>query len=240
MPQTTTSKEYDNVLKTLHRDHLEKQEERATHLQTLRKLLSDRNEAITAKSNQLLDTFAELIQTLLVEGVRLVQVSAEPRYMQAPGQPEDRLQVPAYTAEMEAADRPGFIRRQDPAEVSESQRELIDLAFRLSIVKVFGGSCTFVMETPEASLDGLAMERVGRALAVFAKEDENRLVVTSNLTNAGIIAALFSGTASEREVEARLERVLNLLKVAAPNRALVADRQRYSTLLRDAIAGDAR
>ena len=41
LPQTTTSKEYDNVLNTLRKDHREKQEERATHLQELRILLND-------------------------------------------------------------------------------------------------------------------------------------------------------------------------------------------------------
>ena len=238
LPQTTTSREYENALKTLRNEHREWQERRATSLHELRSLLTDKRQIITAKSNELMKTFAELIESLLVERVRLVQVSAEPRYMQAPGHVQDRLQVPAYAAEMEAADRPGFIRRDNPDEVSESQRELIDLAFRLAIAKVFGGSCTFVMETPEASLDGLAMERVGHALAAFAGRGGNRLVVTSNLSNTGIIAALFDCPAPEGKAVARLDRVLNLLQVAAPNRALIEDRERYTALLEDAVSGD--
>ena len=237
LPQTTTSSEYENVLKTLRNDHHEWRERGATSLRELRSLLADREEAITAKSSQLIETFAEVIQTLLVEKGRLVQISVEPRYMQAPGQAQDRLQVPAYAAEMEAADRPGFIRRENPSKVSESQRELVDLAFRLALVETFGGSCTFVMETPEASLDGLAMERVGRALAAFAKKDGNRLVVTSNLTNTGIITALFGDRAGEGQAEDRLQRVLNLLQVAAPNRALLKNLERYTTLLKDAVVG---
>ena len=192
---------------------------------------------MTGKSTELVETFAKLIQTLLVERVRLAQVEAEPRYMQSPGQSEDRVQVPAYAAEMMATDRPGFIPRRLPSDVSESQRELIDLAFRLALVEVFGGSCTFVMETPEASLDGVAMGRVGHALAAFSTKGNNRLVVTSNLTNAGIIGALFDGCASEAQGESRATRVLNLLQVAAPNRALVADRERYDALLEDALSG---
>ena len=237
LPDTTTSKEYENVLKTLRSEHGKLLELRTTRLRKLRTLLADRKDAITAKSNELVETFAELVQALLVEKVRLVQVSVEPRYTQAPGQTADRVQVPAYAAEMTAADRPGFIRRKDPGEVSESQRELIDLAFRLALVEVFGGSCTFVMETPEASLDGLAMERVGRALAAFAVKDGNRLVVTSNLTNAGIIAALFDGSDPEAQATSRLERVLNLLQVAAPNRALHEEGERYNALLMDAVSG---
>ena len=236
LPDSTTSKEYENALHTLRREHHEWQARRATHLQKLRSLLADRKDAITAKSNELVETFATLIQGLLVEEVRLVQVSVEPRYTQAPGQTEERVQVPAYAAEMTAADRPGFIRRKDPSEVSESQRELIDLAFRLALVEVFGGSSTFVMETPEASLDGLAMERVGRALAAFAATNDNRLVVTSNLTNTGVITALFNGSGQEAPVSSRLERVLNLLEVAAPNQALLADRDRYKALLMAAVS----
>ena len=81
------------------------------------------------------------------------------------------------------------------------------------------------------------MERVGRALTEFANKNANRLVVTSNLSNAGIITALFGGPAPEGQTNARLQRVLNLLKVAAPNRALIKDRERYFRLLEDAVAG---
>ena len=240
LPQTTTSREYESALKTLRNQFRQWEATRATRLQELRTLLDSKEDIITAKSNELMDTFARLTQALLVEEVRLVQVSAEPRYMQAPGRPEDRLRVPAYAAEMTAADRSGFVRRKDPTDVSESQRELVDLAFRLALVKVFAGdsACTFVMETPEASLDGLAMERVGQALASFAAANDNRLVVTSNLTNAGIITALFGGPATtKRQVRDRSQRVLNLLQLAAPNRALLQGRERYNALLQQAISG---
>lgn len=238
LPQNSTSTDYENVLDTLRGEHRGWQEEIAVHLKDLRSLLADREQTITAKSTKLTETFATLIRALLVEKVRLVEVTAEPRYMQSPGQSEDRIRVPAYVAEMEAADRPGFIRRQDPSEVSESQRELIDLAFRLALVEVFGSSCTFVMETPEASLDGLAMERVGHALAEFSQKPENRLIATSNLSNTGIITALFGSTAPNGQEQTRMRRVLNLLKVAAPNGALLKNKERYNKLLANAVSGN--
>ncbi len=237
LPDTTTSREYERVLDTLRNEFREQEELRATHLRDLRSLLTDRREAMTQQSSALTETFARLIEQLLVENVRLVQASANPRYMQAPGQVDDQIQVPVYVAEMTAADRPGFLRRNNPNDVSESQRELIDLAFRLALVEVFSGSCTFVMETPEASLDGVAMERVGQALAAFAEKGYNRLVVTSNLTNAGIIKALFDDSVPGQRAESRMDRVLNLLQVAAPNRALVEDRARYDALLHEAVSG---
>ena len=237
LPDTTTSVEFENSLKALRSERGRWLEIRTENLKKLRSLFSDRRQAITDKSNELLATFGDLIQTLLVEDVRLVEVRTEPRYLQAPGPTQDRVQVPGFAAEMTAADRPGFTRRNDPSEVSESQRELIDLAFRLALVEVFAGTCTFVMETPEASLDGVAMNRVGQALAAFAAKDDNRLVVTSNLANAGIISALFEGSPHEESTATRLKRVLNLLQVAAPNRALLEDRDRYNDLLTTALSG---
>ena len=240
LPDTVTSKEYQNELKSLRRDHDQWQAKRASYLQELRTLFAQRRDVITARSGELVEAFAELVKILLVEEARLVQVEVEPRYLEAPGRTEDRVEVPAYEAEMTAATRPAFTRRKDPSEVSESQRELIDLAFRLALVSVFGEASTFAMETPEASLDGIAMERVGRALAGFASRKSNRLVVTSNLTNASIITAMFEATEPEAGPASRLRRVLNLLEVATPNRALLEDRERYQALLEEAVEGTDR
>lgn len=241
LPPDTKSEDYERTLKTLRGQYLEKKAERAARMQELGSLLKSKEDVITGKSEDLTRTFEEIAKELLIEEVRLVPVEAEPRYMQAPGPSDDRLKVPAYAAEMTAADHADFVRRKEPTDVSESQRELVDLAFRLALAKVFSdrNACTFVMETPEASLDGLAMERVGKALATFASKHNNRLVVTSNLTNAGIITALFGGPATtKKQKHERMRSVLNLLQVAAPNRALVQDHQRYETILHNAISGN--
>ena len=240
LPDTLTSKEYENELRSLRRDHNRWQALRRSSLQDLRTLFSDRREVITDKSDELVEVFAELVKVLLVEDVRLVQVQLEPRYVEAPGRSEDRVEVPAYATEMAAATRLALTRRNDPNEVSESQRELIDLAFRLALVSVFGGASTFAMETPEASLDGISMERVGRALAEFASRDGNRLVVTSNLSNASIVTTVFEATGPEAEPASRLRRILNLLRVAAPNRALDEDKERYQALLSEMVVGTGR
>jgi hypothetical protein len=240
LPQSTTSRQFEDALVALRTQLAKWMGERAGHLQDLRGLLNEKEDRITAQSSELLGTFVELSRELLSEEAKLVQISSEPRYTQA-ATGNGRLSVPAYAAEMSAANRPGLVRRQFPEDVSESQRELIDLAFRLALVRTSTGraSCTFVMETPEASLDGLAMNRVGAALASFAAANGNRLVVSSNLSNAGLITALFGGAASnDEEIDQRRSRVLNLLEVAAPNRALQNDLAGgYSTLLENAISG---
>lgn len=240
LPQSTTSTQFENALKVLKAQHQEWLTKRATYFADLKNLLDSKEERITSQSDALITTFAALTNDLLSEAVRLAPITNEPRYMQAPGKSEDRLRVPAYAAEMTAADRPGYVRRTEPEDVSESQRELIDLAFRLALVNAAtkGGASTFVMETPEASLDGLAMDRVGRALARFAGMSSNRLVVTSNLSNAGLITALFGGpTKDAHEVSAREERLINLLEIAAPNRALESAGDQYRALLKAALTG---
>ena len=94
------------------------------------------------------------------------------------------------------------------------------------------------METPEASLDELAMERVGKALFEFANEGNNRLISTTNLTNAGMITSIFGGSAkSAVRIADRKKRVLNLLQLAAPNQAVLRNRKRYEQILESALAG---
>jgi len=75
-----------------------------------------------------------------------------------------------------------------------SQGEFIDLAFRLALVSVAaeGGAASMIFDAPEASLDALFMRRAGAFLAKFTNDNPgNRLIVTSNLTNADMIPALF-------------------------------------------------
>jgi hypothetical protein len=242
LPDGVTSKEMEGALTTLRRQKATYLASLSEHVRGLSNLLAAKEELISSRATEVMSNFAELTEKLLAEPARLAEVKLKPRYTQAPNATgENRLSFPAYKAEMVAANRPGFVRRDDPSDVSESQRELIDLAFRLSLVRVSapGTTATFIMETPEASLDGVAMRRVGKALAEFAAASDNRLIVTSNLSNAGLITGLFGGpSSSDAETEERRERVLNLLKVAAPNRALDRDRAEYDRLLEEAIAGD--
>ncbi|WGS84108.1 hypothetical protein [Methylomonas sp. UP202] len=239
LPSSMTSQKYEIALEALRGEKNEWDAKRAEHYQNLRQFFASKEGLITAQSDKLVQTFASLIKELIAEDARLVQETLTSTYMQG-GRREDGIRVPAYAAEMTAANHPSYVRRNNPSDVSESQRELVDLAFRLALVKVAtsDGACTFVMETPEASLDGVAMERVGCALARFASTDDNRLIVTSNLSNTGLITSLFGGPVKiESENDERLHRVLNLLSIAAPNRALLQDREKYHRLLLSAISG---
>ena len=231
--------EYESTLRALEGQYRHWDSTRASLRRDLEGLLREKRDDLTARSGLLMEAFSSLTRSLLAEDVRLVQISNQPQYLQAPGDRADRIEVPAYAAEMAAADHTGFVQRNDPSEVSESQRELVDLSFRLALIEVFAGTSTFVMETPEASLDALAMERVGRTLADFSATGTNRLVVTSNLTNVGVVSALFGESIPPQNLSGRLARVLDLMRDAAPNRALLQNRERYQTLLVAALSAEA-
>ena len=176
------------------------------------------------------------MKQLIAEDADLVRIVAKARLMQG----KEGFDVPAFRPRMTAANRPDKPQRNSPDDVSESQRELIDLAFRFGLIESATNSadCSLIMETPEASLDELAMQRVGLGLHVFAIRSENRLIVTSNLTNAGMITYMFGGpTKSPKVVEDRRACVLDLLDVAAPNHAVEQDRPRYKAILKKALAG---
>jgi hypothetical protein len=242
LPTGVSSREIDSALTTLRRRRLEWTTRLAADVRDLGALLAAKDGLIRGQAEAVIANFARITERLLAEPARLAEVRFRPRYTQASGASGDeRLQFPAYKAEMMAANRPGYVRRFDPSDVSESQRELIDLAFRLALVRVAApnSSATFIMETPEASLDGISMDRVGRALADFAGSSNNRLIVTSNLSNAGLITSLFGGpTSSPDEVLSREQRLINLLQIAAPNRALENNRAEYERLLSEALTGN--
>lgn len=237
LPQASTAVgDLQRTLETTRRSQREAEAERASATQELRALLEAGQAGIVMQSERLSAQFATQISTLIAERATLVRIEGAAKLTQG----RTDFSVPAFVPEMSAANRPGLTRRLSPNDVSESQRELMDLAFRLALVdaSTAGGSCTLVMETPEASLDELAMARVGAALCSFARYGDNRLIVTSNLTNTGMITSMFGG--AERSAAARKRReakVLNLLKIAAPNRAVEMDGRRYAAILEAAISG---
>jgi hypothetical protein len=191
---------------------------------------------IQRKTKQLATDFHAYATALLSEEVELVRIVTKVKITQG----KEIFEVPAFRPQMAAADRPGLTLRGTSADVSESQRELIDLAFRLALIKLATekASCTFMMETPEASLDELAMGRVGKALYGFASEGNNRLIATTNLTNAGMITAMFGGPVKRAaQVSDRKKRILNLLQLAAPNQAVLRNMKKYEQILESALAG---
>lgn len=219
------------------RSQRQAESERASATRQLSALLESGRSAIEKQTRKLESSFGQNVSTMIAEDAQLVRIEGEARLTQGG---KGTFRVPAFKARMTAANVPGKSLRNSPDDVSESQRELIDLAFRLALIEVAtgGADATLAMETPEASLDELAMGRVGSLLHKFASSRKNRLVVTSNLTNTMMIGAMFGGKAKRQsDTEARRSHVLNLLEVAAPNHAVIKDGAKYRKILMNALAG---
>ena len=146
---------------------------------------------------------------------------------------------PAFRVKLSSGEGNSATERDESEKVSESQKEFIDLAFRMALVRAAcpASPSMLVVETPEASLDAVFMRRAGDLLRQFGTNDRrNVLVVSSNLTTAGMIPALLGvGEPGGEELDTRKKRVINLLERARLTRSLAANREAYEQAYSDAI-----
>jgi hypothetical protein len=213
--------------------------------QEFAELLSAGERLVRDVSGAIADRFQKFARAFLSEKCDL-QYTTELRKIGEEGArfPFPRFTVRMTSATMEAEKTP----RNSPTQVSESQREFLDLAFRMALMDVAaaGRPAMLVIETPEASLDVLFVERAGRLLGDFAlsgKAPGNRVVATSNLTGGEMIPALLGILPSQdgqnpRHYLApgkREDHVINLLEVAAPNAAMLENGAAYRNSYRESV-----
>lgn len=156
-----------------------------------------------------------------------------------PSQSGARFMYPSLKFEMSAAAFETRQFRESPNDVSESQREFVDLAFRMALMEAASAdpAASLVIETPEASLDAIFMRKAGTMLRAFA-EGERRIIVTSNLTSSVMMPALLGGpTEDVAEIKKRWTRVLDLLTVAVPNAAARKFEAEYRAFLEAGVRG---
>jgi hypothetical protein len=198
--------------------------------------------AVEERAQTLRANFAERISDFLVEEAEIT-LEAEKAPLGESGQsypwPVFRLSMTSGAFENPAA-------RRTVNDVSMSQGEFIDLAFRLALAQAAASNdaVTLIFDAPEASLDALFMRRAGAFLSRFTDANsDHRLIVTSNLTNADMIPALFgayvpeAGDPTPQAVprSERSRRVIDLLSLAAPTRAVRLVGDRYRNLLDRAL-----
>lgn len=155
--------------------------------------------------------------------------------------------VPALTS---GVHRANATVREHGQSVSESQKEFVDLAFRMALLEIAAPNspAMLILETPEASLDSVFVPRAADLLRRFASRggtaDGTRLIASSNVNREQMIPALFGAYPDKRfhdqvvdeteqasppkvPIEDREKHVLDLLKIAAPTRALEKFRLPY-------------
>lgn len=187
------------------------------------RFISEANTTVEAQASQIQESFGEYAKGFLLEDCHLVW---SPRAAQL-GQSGRRFEFPAFGLELGGSNFSGTVRRSGPDDVSESQREFIDISFRMALAKVgtLGHVTTIVVDAPESSLDAVFVNRAARVLGAFGRTDSgNRLIVTSNLVDSNLIPALLREAADEGH---RSERVVDLLSIATPTAAVQSLREEY-------------
>ena len=198
--------------------------------------------SIEQRADSIRERFGRKISDFLVERAEISLT-----YSRAPiGESGQGYDWPTFQLSMTSGTFDAPAPRRTRSDVSMSQGEFIDLAFRLALVEAAAdsGPASMVFDAPEASLDALFMRRAGAFLAQFTRDNpENRLIVTSNLTNADMIPALFGAYEPQEgdpEPEPiprseRRSRVVDLLELAAPTSAVSLVGDRYKNLLDRAL-----
>jgi hypothetical protein len=178
-------------------------------------LVRRQTRAIGQSRETVSSTFDAFARGFLVEECEL---KWEPHRVRV-GQTGDPIAFPNFDLRMSGSDFSGAQIREGPENVSESQREFIDLSFRMALMHAAGegGVGSLVIDAPESSLDAVFVRRAAKVLMRFGERSGgNRLVVTSNLIEGDLIPALMAEAGIRTAGDSR---VIDLLKLARPTRA---------------------
>jgi hypothetical protein len=161
------------------------------------------------------------------------------------GEEGELLSYPNFHVNMTSAVSPkmGTPRTED-TQVSESQKEFVDLAFRMALfdaVRQPTDGVMLVIETPEASLDSIFVKKAGDLLRKFGEDgtgEPNVIIASCNLNGTDIVRSLLGVDALDKEaVEKEVpKKIINLLELAAPNAAVREDGKTYQAELAKALA----
>jgi len=153
--------------------------------------MENAKDSVVEKAPQIQRVFEEFGREFLVEACSLVWLPRSDRV----GETGILIEFPAFEIDMASSTFPSPVRRTGPEQVSESQREFIDLSFRMALMAAAdpdsGG--TLIVDAPESSLDAVFVRRAADVLGKFASPArDNRLIVTSNLTDGNLIPLLLA------------------------------------------------
>lgn len=207
------------------RNHLdEMKRELASERAAFGAFVADCTQALLGSSAEIVAAFEQYAGEFLSERVSLTWTMRSSPV----GQSGEAIPFPAFELNMTGSDFGEAVRRAGPGDVSESQREFIDLAFRMALMKAAGEeSAALIVDTPESSLDAVFAKRAGQVLLRFSQDRENRVLVTSNLIEGSLLPTLVAGLAETPE---RGERLVDLFEVAKPTAAVIGDKPEYDEL----------
>lgn len=200
--------------------------------QEFRAFVDKVSRTMVAQSDDIKESFEHYAKGFLLEQCDLVWSPRKARV----GQTGEPVEYPAFELDLAGTDFPSPVRRTGPEQVSESQREFIDLAFRMSLMEIAGtGSVgSLVIDAPESSLDAVFVTRAADVLARFAEPKRgNRLAITSNLIEGELIPELLRRSSTPGR---RLSRLVDLFTIAEPTAAVRELRSEYKQFMDKLLA----
>jgi hypothetical protein len=202
-----------------------------TELETQRKafgiFIESESRQVTSHSAKIKKAFEAYSEGFLLEQCSLIWSPQRARV----GQTGMLIEFPAFELEMSGASFTSPVLRSGPEQVSESQREFIDLAFRMALMEVAGseGVGSLIIDAPESSLDAVFSSRAAKVLARFAEPKRgNRLFITSNLVEGNLIPELLDLSSTQGK---SLSRLVDLFKLAEPTAATRELRVEYRKIM---------
>jgi hypothetical protein len=232
-PEEAQLHEQRSELSTLRSELRDSQEDLGGQRTSFKAFVDEMNGEIVQRSSAISEAFSSYAEGFLLEECELVWSPHR-----APlGQSGQLFDFPAFELDLSGSNFEAPQRRSSPDQVSESQREFIDLSFRMALMNVATGdnSGTLVIDAPEASLDGVFSRRAATVLARFADPSRgNRLIATSNLSDGKLIPQLL---ANVREQNQDGISVLDLFVVATPTAAVRALGPEYEALRDEILNG---
>lgn len=206
-------------------------DERASAEQKIEELLVQLKAATEEVRERLEVAFNSRAAPFFAEKVRLVYA---PRTAKI-GQGGRSFEFPAFEVEMTSgATLSQFVRRTQD-QVSLSQREYLDIIFRMVLIDVLGAGCgTLVVDGPEGSLDAVFAGRAGDLFARFAAGPGVNAILACNIVEGGFIPRTLSSYPKDQ----RRSHVVNLIEQATPTQALINLRPQYIAKVDEILAQD--
>jgi len=221
------SREEDRIA-TLRREVQAFRQEREAAEREIDELLESLKRAAEEVRERLEEAFFEQAAPFFAEKVRLVY---SPR-MARIGQGGRSFEFPAFEIEMTSGATLSEFVRRTADQVSLSQREYLDLIFRMVLIEVLGESSgTLVVDGPEGSLDAVFASRAGNLFARFANAKTNVILACNIVEGSFIPNTLGAFAKSERR-----HRVINLIEQATPTQALTDLRPLYLNKIEEILA----
>ncbi|WP_363799845.1 ATP-binding protein [Lysobacter firmicutimachus] len=210
--------------------------ELAVEREKFRSSLDSYREEIQTFASGIKESFARISNGFLFEDSGLSWAPDRKNVGQAGGM--EPVEYPAFAVELSGSNFTGLQRRHTPSQVSESQREFIDLAFRMALIEVASPdqASTLAVDAPESSLDAVFVDKAAHVLSQFAGAGHgSRLILTSNLGAGELVPQLLRAANPPGR---RMEPLIDLFGAGVPTRAMQESKQAYEkywALLRDNV-----